>query len=124
MGAFLWLSWLLRLRGFLRLLLLAGCDERAGENRQENRGAGDADHYAPFVNALDILPRRGQFGAGGGRSSQRRMEIEFRINVHGNLAGLGQQRAQFRRHRAIFLEPGIRARPIASRFLLEQFFRK
>jgi hypothetical protein len=47
-------------------LLLAGCDECAGENRQQNRGAGDADHYAPFLIAWDILPRWGRFGFGGG----------------------------------------------------------
>jgi hypothetical protein len=46
----------------LRLLLLAGGDEGAGEERQENCCAGDADHSSPFLSALDILPRRGRFG--------------------------------------------------------------
>jgi hypothetical protein len=44
----------------LVLLLLAGCDECAGEERQENCCAGDADHYSPFLSALDILPRQSQ----------------------------------------------------------------
>jgi hypothetical protein len=64
-GVFLWLSWLLRLRGLL-LLLLAGSDEGAGENRQENCSAGEAGHYSPFLNAWDILPRRRRFGCRGG----------------------------------------------------------
>ena len=56
------MRWLLRLRRWLLLLLLAGADERTSENRQENECAGEADHYSPFLSALDILPRWGRFG--------------------------------------------------------------
>jgi len=49
------MRWLLRL-----LLLLTGADDCTSENRQENECAGEANHYSPFLSALNILPRRSQ----------------------------------------------------------------
>ena len=46
------------------------------------------------------------------------MEIEFRIHIHGDVRRLGQQRAQLRRHRSIFLEPRVSPRAIAGSFHL------
>jgi hypothetical protein len=66
----------------LQLLLLAGCDEGAGENRQENCCAGEAGHYSPFLNAFDILPRQ----------SHRRPAKAGRCNV--NTLGGGEVRAR------------------------------
>jgi hypothetical protein len=39
---------------------LAGADQCTTENRQEHECAGEADHYSPFLSALDILPRQSQ----------------------------------------------------------------
>ncbi len=74
---------LLLLRGrllLLPLLFLAGSDECADENRQENGGVGDADHYAPFLRALDILPRQ----------SQRRPAKAGRYKFKSNVSTLGR----------------------------------
>jgi hypothetical protein len=74
----------------LLLLFLAGCDECAGEQRQENCRAGEADHYSPFLRAWDILPRRGRFGC--------RVRL-FSDGVRGEVGGVASKPPPFKKRR-------------------------
>jgi hypothetical protein len=71
-----WRGRRLLLLWLILLLFLAGADERAGENRQENCCAGEADHYSPFLSAWDILPRQSQ------RRPVKAGRYKFKCNVN------------------------------------------
>ena len=82
----------LRLVLLLLLLLLAGCDECAGEERQENCCAGEAGHYSPFLSALDILPRQSQRRPA--KAGRYKFKAEFKGNGAGGTPALQGQRPE------------------------------